>query len=483
MFTRPNRRAFLRGIGGILLALPLLEQTHGEAHAAGGKAKRFITLFSHGGKISWKNRAGQYDDQGNTYQHWDDWVPKDLTPTLGKLGDEMSTLQNYTSDLILLRSVDNMAGTLAPYGGDHRYSNVTAMTAADFEAAPDPDTCRPLGPSLDQVLAQRLAVDAPSAFPSIDLEIYGHQYGTPFFSGPGQAVSSETDPVLAFNRIFAGVSPGATPDPDLVRLRAAKKSVLDGALEGFNRFRSRVSTSDKKLLDAHADHLRTMEKQLDALNTTMSCTLPDVSNSPDVNGGNAAAELIGPLHVDIILNAMRCGLSPVATLQISDIIMPWLPNPFDTDLGHSLHHAARDVGPNGTYYAQRDDWRKTILANRQWRMGLMAKLIQGLKDSPEGNGTMLDNSIILFTSEFSTGADHSVRDLPLLLAGRAGGNWKTGKYVDYNKLAKADPNTTDYDTDASTHNVFTSILNAFGYDDAHFGNDAAYRKGPLAELS
>lgn len=476
-----SRRNFLRGVGGILVGLPLLEYTHGELWAAPGKAKRLIVVFSHGGTISWRNRSGQLDDDSGKHTAVDLWAPKDPGPDLGTLGDEMAPLQSLTSDLILLRGVDNMAGTVEPYGGGHGWSNVSAMTCADIEDHGDYQL--PLGPSLDQVLAARLAQDAPMPFPSIDLMVTGHQYGTPFFRAANEEVSSEEDPKAAFDLIFSGVSPSSKPDPELELLRKRKMSVLDGVLDGFSRFRKKVGTADGQLLDAHADHIRSMEKQLEALSAVVECTLPDVSSSPS-NLDSAAQKIAGPLLVDIILHSLRCGLTSVATLQIADIINPWLPNPYESafEIGHSLHHAANDVGVNGPEANRFDDWIATIVPNRNWRMELLAQLIQGLKATPEGTGNMLDNSIVMYTSEFSTGSVHSVRDVPMLLAGRAGNRWTTGKHHYFNKLAKNDPTTTEYETDVSTHNVFTSVLNAFGYDDAHFGNDTAYKTGPLAEL-
>jgi len=477
-----NRRAFLRGAGSILVALPCLEYTHGALWAATGKAKRFIVIFSHGGTIGLRSSSGPLDDADGHHNQVDLWAPKDSGPELGTLGDEMAPLQSLTSDLILLRGVDNMASVIgAPYQGDHRWNNVTSMTCADAED--HTDYVLPLGPSFDQVLAARLAQDVPTAFPSVDLMLDGHQYGTPFFSAAKQEVSRETDPQNAFDTIFSGVSPSSKPDPELVRIRAQKKSVLDGVLEGFNDFRDDVGAADRIFLDAHADHIRTMEKQLEALSAVVACTPPDVSSSPGYVD-SSSHEIIGPLMIDLIVHALQCGLTNVATLQIADIICPWLPNPYESafGIGHSLHHGAREIGPSGDEASKFQDWIDTILPNRNWRMGLLAKLITDLKNTPEGAGNMLDNSIIMFTSEFSTGDTHTSRDVPMLLAGRAGNQWTTGKHVYYNKLAQSDPNTTAYETDVSTHNVFTSILNAFGYPDTHFGNEMVKKKGPLSEL-
>ena len=128
-----------------------------------------------------------------------------------------------------------------------------------------------------------------------------------------------------------------------------------------------------------------------------------------------------------VLHALRCGLTHVATFQIADVLTPWLPQPYSTDLGHSLGHAGLDVGPSGAEPDRLEDWRATILANRAWRMEMFARLLDGLKSTPEGDGTMLDNSVVLFTSEFGCGGAHSPRDVPVLLAGKAGGRWPGGR--------------------------------------------------------
>ena len=163
------------------------------------------------------------------------------------------------------------------------------------------------------------------------------------------------------------------------------------------------------------------------------------------------------------------------------MVTSWLPTPWtggNTSLGHTLHHAGRDVGLTGTNPTRFDDWRQEMLANRQWRMELLAQLLTALKSTPEGESNMLHNSVVLYTSEFSYGAIHTVRDQPFLLAGGAGGQWRTNRGIDYNRAdVQADPSA--YDSETSNHNVYCSILNAFGESDAHFGNDTAPIRGPL----
>ncbi|MCA9665972.1 MAG: DUF1552 domain-containing protein [Myxococcales bacterium] len=477
-----KRRTFLRGAGSLALALPMLELTHSDAFAASGNgtAKRLIVLFSHGGSLTCRTRGGQNQDGTQAHHHWDLWKPPSESTTLTALGEEMQPLTSVTQHLLLLRGIDNRTGMTAAYGGGHRSSNASAMTAerwfTDNSQQYDKEWAE--GPSVDQVIAQRLQKTNASPFLSVDLIVGSGGYGSPFYSKARTRVGSEKDPHAAFARFFANVQTGAQPDPQLTRLRALKQSVLDGLKDGIGAFQKQLGAADRQTLDQHLTHVRALEVQLAAIGTnTASCVKPNISNVPTSKPG---ADLVGPAMVDLIVHAMRCGLTQVATLQIGDLITGWLPTPTNIGSGHSLGHRAREIGPTISNPSKAAlDWKTEALENRHWRMSLLERLIKGLDSVPEGNNSMLYNSAILFTSEFSTASVHSVRDVPMLLAGQAGGAWKTGRHINYNKKAKADPNTRDYDSDVSNHNVFTSVLQAFGFSDTHFGSDAAVFKGPL----
>ena len=478
-----NRRMFLRGAGTIAVGLPLLELTHGVARSGTIAApKRFIVVFSHGGTISNVMRDAVREDGRGEWMGLDLWAPPTESETLVALGEEMAPLEPFRSDLLLLRGVDNQMGMTAQYGGGHRHNNVTALTCGDVVETGDDQEFLPLAPSIDQVLADRLQATQPVRFPSVDLEIYGHHYGTPHYRAAREWVSSEVDPRMAFDRLFAGVMPGGGgPDPELLRVRAQRRSVLDGVMDGFALFRQRLGVSDQRLVDAHLTHIRDLERQLEALPTAVSCTLPDLRGAPpSAYDTDRNPEQEGPILADIAVQALRCGLTNVVTLQIADIVMPWTSAYTGVwDLGHSLHHTADSVGAAGPEHFRFDAWRAEIVANRHWRMDVVGRLLAGLRETPEGDGNMLDNSLMVYTSEFSAGGDHSPRDVPMLLAGRAGGAFRTGRHINYNHLAA----TRGYETRVSTHNVFTSVLNAFGFDDEHFGNDTSTFRGPLSELT
>jgi hypothetical protein len=256
-------------------------------------------------------------------------------------------------------------------------------------------------------------------------------------------------------------------------------SVLDGVMDGYHRLEPKLSSQDRQVVDAHLTQLSELERRVKALQT-VTCTAPSVDHSIQ----DSDQQHVGTLMVDIILATLRCGLTQVATLELADIITHWLPTPFGDvafDIGHSLHHVASDCGMQGTQYAKQQQWLDEMLANRQWCMGLFQRLLEGLDSVPEGNGTMLDNTLMLYTSEFSNGSFHSENDMPLIMAGSAGGYFRTGRHINCN-LATA-PNA--YQSRTGTHNLYTSILNAFGFADPHFGLDdpGLAFKGPLPGLT
>ncbi len=481
-----GRRAFLRGAGGLAISLPLLEFTHGHAFAAGDSCKRFLTVFSHGGTISNMSNRGKHD--GTSKHHGEDWwrpasAGRDLV--LGPIHEPLAALRHK---LTVLEGIDNMAAVEADQynRGGHGISNVTALTAHDtlHETVDGEETQRPGGPSIDFVVAERLAARQPVRFNRLHLNVRGHQYGTPYSQGARQPSGGESDPRIAFDTIFEGVTPDSGPDPAFVRRQLRRRSVLDGVMEGFSRFRNTVSARDVHVVDAHFEHLRALEREIASLDMPAMCLPPDAPTADDRAGG----DVVGPLQAQIIVAAIRCGLTNVANLEIADITTPWTPTGTPTmsafDIGHSLGHMAREIGPGGEDQDKYDMWFAEMLDNRRWRMGLVQQILEGLDDPAftEGDGTILDNSLLLMTSEFSDGAGHIARNLPVLLAGSAGGAVQTGIHVDYNTHAASDPDTTSYETNESTHNLFTTVLHAMGETDSHFGNGDATHQGVLPDV-
>lgn len=471
-FKHSGRRSFLRGAGTMALGLPLLEYTHGDALAHGGDApKRFITVFSHGGTISNQGKNWRHDGTGN--HHGEDlWRPVDTADATLTLGPIQQALQPHVDKLLLLEGIDNKSAIQQDQytSGAHRIANRTALTAGDQ------DDNGSKSASIDQVVAERLSASQPTPFERIHLSVHGHNYGTPYYRGADESMSGITSPSEAWTTLFAGVAENGEPSPEAQRLLSMRTSALDGLLTSYGDAKTRVSAADRHKIDAHLDHLRALENEL--MN-------PVVCSRPEDPGSAESAEQIGPQHVSLLIAALRCGLSNVANLEIGDLLTPWTTagNVTGVTLGHSLGHDARDIGPTGPKASMYDDWFDEALDNRQWRMSLVRQLLDGLDDETfiEPNGlSVLDNSLLMFTSEFRNASGHYAYNLPMLLAGSAGGHFETGRFIDYNSYGV--DGGLEYESEHSTHNLFTSILHAMGENDAHFGNDMSEYQGPLPGL-
>ncbi len=494
-----GRRVFLRGVGGLALGLPFLEYTHEKAWAAtAGGAKRLVVVFNHGGETMCMQKSGlragnpkipDYDPSLPTIDHW---LPKP-GGTFG-IAHEIFEGTELAKKLMVVRGVDNAAALKGRYGGDHGLSNCTSLvaraTGCGDGSSPAGGKCPSgdegeiaTGPSLDWVAAQRLQKSQGGSANPLALHVPGHYYGSAFFWGAKgeQRTEGETNPRTAFNTLFAGVTTGA-PDPAAVLRRELKVSMLNGLMDGYKRFSGKLGQADKGIVDAHFEHLSSLEKEISGLELSAQCVVP--TQPADFKDDNKQQQS-APIQAQLIVAALRCGATNVANLQIADILTPWAPSGLqlksDYDIGHSLGHWVSALSDP----ANVPKWELEMKENRAWRMGLVKIIADGLNspDFPEGGVPLLDNSLIFYSNEFSTGGIHCSTDGPYMLIGGAGGYLKTGRFVELHKARLANPASLDAGSTASTNDLYVTILNALGAADTEFGDmKFAYRKGVISEL-
>ena len=193
-------------------------------------------------------------------------------------------------------------------------------------------------------------------------------------------------------------------------------------------------------------------------------------------------QTLAPLHVDIMAQALVCGLTRVVTLHYPDTLEPFLPQPFQALApqvdAHALGHVGLELGDPAGERAQA--WRAEIQANRRFKAGLVARFLDHLAPAEDAAGPLLDRTLVLHLAEFSNAAVHTARDLPVMLAGNLGG-LRTGRHLTLSEGGRGDTVEThaDYRSDWSLHNLHTSILQLFGFEDEHFGDERCPRQGPL----
>jgi len=225
-----------------------------------------------------------------------------------------------------------------------------------------------------------------------------------------------------------------------------------------------------------------LEREISGIELRPQCVVPE---QPDDFRDGSDQERLAPLHAQLIVAALRCGAVNVANLQIADILTPWAPSGLqlksDYDIGHSLGHWVSDLGDP----ANVPKWELEMKENRAWRMGLVKIIAEGLNspDFLEGGVPMLDNSLIFYSNEFSTGGIHCSTDGAYMLMGGAGGYLKTGRFVELHSERLKNPASLAAGSTASTNDLYVTLLNALGASDTEFGDmKFSYRGGAISEL-
>jgi hypothetical protein len=380
------------------------------------------------------------------------------------LGQIFEALQPYQTKLTVLNNLAMQSRDHGP-GGDGHHRGVPHM----FTGTEMVDDSNAGGASVDQRIAATIGTG--SKFGSLQFAariVYNDTNARPIWSGPSRVVPAQQDPWEAYKRIFgdyvpaAAMSGGATsaPAPAAPKIDL-RHSALDYALADVTALRARLSASDRTRLDTYQDSLRDIEKRL---MTTQPAVAVGASCAPPTLGGtiDKAAEAnypkIGKLQMDLIVAAMQCGMTRVASMQWGNsndqCSYSWLGV---NALGHDLSHNNGNVDPSGS---------KKLQVYR-WYSEQFAYLLGKLSAIPEGTGSMLDNTTILWASEFGDSNGHVSSNLTWLLMGNAAGYFKQGRVLDLKNR--------------STNDLHATLCNAFGVTTTTFGNPA-YCAGPIADL-
>ncbi len=438
---RIHRRNFLRGLGATV-ALPMLPSLNAYAQD-GNYPKRLLIMFSANGTVpaTWIPSGGETDFQ---------------------LSDILQPLAPHRDHLLILEGVD-MVSARNGIGDGHQKGMAHMLTGTEllpgpFQGGGGAGTAGYAGGiSVDQHIANEVGQN--DVFKSLEFGVQcggSNNWSRMSYSGPDAPVAPETNPYNAFDRIFRDI--GGDPF-GLERIRAQRQSVLDFVKDDFDSIRNKVAQADLHRIDAHFDHIRSLEGRLSMGNDLgVACEQPNLGQqiNPDNNDN---FPVVGQLMMDMIVMAFACNLTKVATMQFSRSVsgtrFPWVGV---DDRHHDLSHE----GDNNA-----DAVTKLTTINR-WYAEQFAYLCDQMKQIPEGNGTMLDNTVIVWCNELGKGNSHTRNNVPYVMAGSGGGHFQTGRFLEYND----DPH----------NNLLVSLCNAMGVQTNTFGNPA-YCTGPLAGLT
>lgn len=429
-----SRRDFITSTGAALLAAPFINLLRGSstAYAAEhhGRAKRLLIFFSPNGTVPqlWAPQGGE-----NDYSFRADGM---LTP-----------LTDYRSDLLVLNGINFLTGN------NHEGGMAAMLTNGDGDGSVSN------GASIDQFIAQRIGAD--DRFQSMEFGILTDPWGASIqtrmsYAATGQYVHPDADPRSVFRRMFGGISQDAQT---LENLRLRRRSVLDLVLGELNDIRGRVGAFEKQKLDRHLDSIRHLERGLFPENQGACQTpvAPGRMNKDDY----AMVPQLARAQIDLAITALACQMTKVTTVQLSHTVSPvvfsWAGN---TEGHHSLSHA-----PDADA-AHIEQFREA----ERWCAGQFAYIIDQLKatPNPEGEGTLFDDTLVLWAKEMGDSRAHICESVPFVIAGSAGGAFRPGRYIQY---------------DNTSHSrLLVSICQAFGIDIDTYG-DPATGTGGLDRLS
>jgi hypothetical protein len=438
-----SRRTFLRGAGGVAIALPFLDAMADSA-SAGPFPKRFIVFFTGLGTLK------------------DFWRPIG-TETSFQLSEILSPLAPFKDKLLILDGLDMESAYHGP-GDPHQQGIAQALSGTELQEGDlFPYACNPNakvgwggGISVDQFLAQQVGQGTKFASLEFGVQVqYANVSSRISYLGPGQPVPPEDDPRAAFDRIFSDLS----TDPDsLARLRAQRRRVLDVVMEDYHDLTGRLGGNDRMKVEHHLDAIQEIDKRLDAPGLVGgACAIPTLGDPIDIYT-NDNYPALGRLQLDLLAMALACDLTRVASIQWASTqagkVFTWLGlNETHHQLSHS--NAADPVK------------QAAIVAIGKWHAEQLAYLLGKLQSVQEGTGTLLDNTLVMWCTDIAMGQSHARRDMPYVLAGGAGGALQTGRFLRY---------------EGDWHNnLLVSICNAMGVPVTTFGNPL-YCTGSLPGL-
>ncbi|MEL6545226.1 MAG: DUF1552 domain-containing protein [Myxococcota bacterium] len=340
------------------------------------------------------------------------------------------------------------------------------------------------GPSIDHVIGRHIR---DGALPRrLDVGVHSRLDRTVtdsnlFFAGFREPVSHRLNPGEIFGDVFPSTDGPPSDEPTVDTAGLRRRSVLDGVLSQFNRLNSRVSASDRIRLESHADKLRDLERSLGDIDatpppTSVSC---EEASAPELQDPTVFRQ-IAEAQIDVLVHAIACNVADVGSFRMYDLGR----EAFSFLNGYPDIEAVWNENHHGTWHDASDRNMAPVRAAfthiNQWYGSLFARLMSGLNAFDEGEGTALDNTTIVWISEYGHGGAHNGGNLALALAGNAGGA-PLGRFVNFSQNGATRSNRAE--GNMSVHNLAVTLQNAFGIESNAFGDyvnvELAVPEGPL----
>jgi hypothetical protein len=405
---RISRRTALRGLGTVV-ALPLLECMAPAAGRAGPAVKPPRRL------------AFVYVPNG---VHMPEWTPKGTGADF-ELPSILEPLQPLKKELLVLTGLAlDAARPHGDGGGDHARAMASFLTGIHPRKTAGSDIRA--GVSIDQVVA--LQAGKQTRFPSLEIGCerglqagacdtgYSCAYsGNLSWRSETLPMAKEVDPRLVFERLFAGPGKGEADEARARRTRY-QKSILDFVGEDAGQLRTRLGGADRRKLDEYLQSVRELEVRVDRAGRGPADPPPGAVKPAGVpKDYSQHVRLLS----DLLVLAFQGDLTRVATFVFAN---------------EGSNRSYREIGVAEAHHelshhgGDRFKQEKIRQINR-FHVTEFAYLLKKLQGVKEGEGTLLDHCMVVYGSGNSDGNRHNHDDLPILLAGRAGGTVQTGRHL------------------------------------------------------
>jgi hypothetical protein len=440
-----SRRLALKGIG-VTLGLPLLDsmvpaQTPLAKTAANPRMRMGLCFIPHGGVMA-------------------NWTPK--TEGALELSRTLMPLEPYKNQVVVISNLAHkMAAPGGPgdNGGDHTRSPAVYLNGVHPKRTDGADILA--GVTIDQMAAAEIGQDTP--LPSLELatEDFSGLVGscdvgfsctymnTISWRTPTTPLPMEINPRVVFDRLFGD---GATVEERLARIEQ-QRSILDAVTAQVNRLQGKLGATDRTRVSEYLETVREIERRIQLSEKQNSNGNLDVPTSP--SGIPDDHQEHSKLMFDLMAIAFQADITRVSAYmmarEVSYRTFPML------GISEGFHPAS--------HHQNNPDRLENLTKINTYHVSLVAHLLERLKNTPDGDGTLLDHSLILYGSGMSNSNVHDHSPLPVLVAGGANGRMKGGRHLKY-------PENTPM------ANLLLSILNKAGINKESVGDST----GPLAEL-
>ena len=441
-----HRRTFLRGMGAAI-ALPVLDAMTPAFAAPARAGSRPIRM------------AFTYVPNGITMT---DWTPKSEGAAF-EYSRVMKPLEPFRKDTVVLSGLAQRNGMALGDGpGDHARAAAAYLTGVHPKKTAGADIQN--GISVDQVAAQQIG--SATRFASLELGCddsrtvgncdsgYSCAYTNSLaWRGPSTPMPPETNPRLVFERLFGDIDPSLTPETRARRL-LHRRSILDLVRERTSEMSAALGAADRRKLDEYLSSIREIEQRIERAEKDLTGLTPSIDKPTGIPV--LYADYVN-LMFDLQLIAFQTDMTRIVTMMMGrEGSMRTYPEIGVPDPHHPLTHHRGNA-----------EWIERVTKVNEMHVQLFAGFIKKMKETPDGDGSLLDHSMIIYGSGLSDGNRHTHEDLPVLIVG-GGGNFRLGNHIVYPK-------------GTPMNNLFLTVLDRIGVQPEKIG-DSTGRIEHLTEL-